>query len=144
MRGAMAIRDLGRAVVLLLARAAIAALFLYTGWKNIGDLDATAARVAAQGYPAPQVTALVAALAQLLGGISVGLGVLFPLGVLSLVLFLAFATWSFHVPGFRAGDFLQGVQTFKNLSILAALLVLLTTGPGPWSFDRIVLKRGKG
>lgn len=132
----MALRDSGRSLALLFARLAVAALFAYAGWKNLGQLDGTTAKLAAAGYPLPRVMAAVSAAALLGGGASVGLGALTNLGVVTLLLFLVPATWTFHVVPARAGSSVEIVRTLNNVALMGGLVLLWLSGPGPYSIDR--------
>lgn len=139
----MALRDTGRALGLLVARCSLGALFLYTGARAILDFGSFAERIGNAGYPAEKVVAALAVVAQVAGGISVVLGALTPLGCLALVLFLLPTTYSFHLPGLRAGDVRETIQTLKNLALVGGLISLWFAGPGPLSVDRQLLKRGR-
>jgi putative oxidoreductase len=127
--------DAGRSVGLGIARVCIAALFIYTGFMGIQHTAQTAEGLAAMGYPAPNVLAMVAAAAQLAGGISLLVGLLTPLGCIALILFLLPTTYSFHLPGLLKGDPRQTVDTLKNLAIVGGLIAMLFTGPGRFSID---------
>jgi putative oxidoreductase len=133
----------GRSFGLLIARVLLAALFLYTGYSSIGHIDATAAKLAASGYPAPKILAIVALAAQLAGGASLLLGLLTPLGCIALILFLLPTTYTFHIQDALAGDTRQLIEAGKNLAIVGGLIALLFTGPGSISVDgRIMGAKG--
>ncbi|MBI4511165.1 MAG: DoxX family protein [Deltaproteobacteria bacterium] len=136
----MAFRDSARSFLLLLARLCVAAVFLYTGYRNIGKIDATAGRLAELHYPVPKIMAIVAVLAELGGGLSLAFGAFMRAGCLALILFLLPTTYSFHVPGMLAGDSMQAIQALKNLAMIGGILALSFAGPGGWSWDR----RGQG
>ncbi len=129
----------GRSFALLLARIGLAALFLYTGFLAIQRTGATAQQLEGLGYPVPNVLAIVAAIAQLAGGLSILLGALTPLGCISLILFLLPTTYSFHLPGLLKGDQMQTIEALKNLGLVGGLLALLFTGPGRFSVDGRVM-----
>lgn len=133
---------MGRSITLLVARCALAAIFLYTGWEALFGLSGVAHQLAAKGYPAPKVFAVLAAMAQLLGAISLILGALTPLGCLALALFLVPATWSYHLRPALDGDRSQIIATLKNVAILGGLLALWQSGPGSISVDARWLRRG--
>ena len=132
--------DAPRSVGLVIARVCMAALFIYTGASSIQHPGHTAESLAAMGYPAPTVLAVIAAVAQLAGGVSLVLGLLTPLGCIALILFLLPTTYSFHVPGLLKGDPRQTIDTLKNLALIGGLIALLFTGPGRFSIDG---RRGK-
>lgn len=141
----MALRDAGRAAVILVARLSLAAIFLYAGWKGLFRIEDTASTLTGKGVPAGTVLAILAAAAGLLGGAALALGAYTSLGCVALLLFLIHTTYSFHLPGARSGDFSQTVQTLKNGGLMAGLMLLWILGPGAASVDRVVRKKvGRG
>jgi putative oxidoreductase len=132
----MSFGDFGRNIGLLVSRLALAAVFLYTGYRDIGHIDETALLLIQKGYPMGKVLAIVAALAEIGGGLSLALGMFTTIGCTALILFLVPTTVSFHLPGALARDPVQLQQALKNLAILGGLLAILTAGPGGWSIDR--------
>jgi putative oxidoreductase len=139
---------MGRSIGLLFARCALACLFLYTGWESLFHLSGVAADLQAKGYPAPKVFAVVATAAELLGGLSLILGALTPLGCLALILFLVPTTYSFHLaPALHAsGDAQrsQMISVLKNLGLIGGLIALYFSGPGSLSVDARWFRRGDG
>ena len=133
----------GRSLAILFFRVAVAALFLYTAYLDVQHLGGLSDTVAKAGYPAPKIMAILSLVARFAGGASLLLGALTPLGCLSLMLFLGLVTYSFHFPGARAGDPMQMVDLWKNLSIFGGLWVILAVGPGRFSLDARML-RGAG
>jgi putative oxidoreductase len=129
----------GRSVGLLIARVLLAAIFLYTGFNAIQVTSQTTEQLTSMGYPVPKILAIVATVAQLGGGASLLLGLLTPLGCISLILFLLPTTYSFHLPGLLKGDQMQAIEALKNLAIVGGLIALLFTGPGRFSFDGRVM-----
>jgi putative oxidoreductase len=125
----------GRSFGLLLARVGLAAIFLYTGFNAIQITGQTAEKLATFGYPVPNILAIVAAIAQLAGGVSILLGALTPLGCIALILFLLPVTYSFHLPGLLQGDSGETINALKNLGLVGGLVALLFTGPGRFSID---------
>jgi len=125
----------GRSIGLLLARIGLAAIFLYSGFGNVQHTAATAEQLAQLGYPVPNVLAIVAAIAELGGGISLLLGALTPLGCIALILFLLPTTYSFHLPEMLKGNQMQTIEVLKNLAMVGGLIALLFSGPGRFSVD---------
>ena len=121
----------------LLARLAVAAIFVHGGWGKLGALDGTAAYIAAKGLPAAEAGALFAALLELGGGLAIALGVGTRWAALALALFLVPATWFFHNPvGLEgAAAQMQMIHAYKNLAIAGGLLAFTAFGPGPLAFD---------
>ena len=132
----------GHSFGLFVVRIALSGIFLYTGFENVQQIGETAAQLAKLGYPVAHVLAVVAAIAELGGGISILLGALTPLGCIALILFLLPTTYSFHVPGLLAGDPRQIVETLKNAAIIGGLIGLMFSGPGRYSIDGRIMNGG--
>lgn len=133
----------GRGVGLLLARICLAGIFAYTGFLNVQTTGETATRLASMGYPAPNILAIVAVAAQIGGALSLLLGILTPLGCISLILFLLPTTYSFHLADALKGNQDQIIQCLKNMAIVGGLIALMFSGPGRFSFDGRVMKGGR-
>lgn len=125
----------GRSLALLLARLGLCAIFLFSGFHNIQHTGETAGQLASWGYPVPNILAIVAAIAELAGGISVLLGALTPLGCIALILFLLPTTYSYHLPGLLKGDGMEAINFLKNLGLIGGLIALMFSGPGRFSVD---------
>ena len=121
----------------LVARLAIAAIFIHGGWGKLGALDGTAAYIASKGLPAAELGALLAALLELGGGLAIALCFGARWAALALAIFLVPTTWLFHSPvGLEgAAAQMQMIQVYKNLAIAGGLLALATFGAGPLAFD---------
>jgi putative oxidoreductase len=133
----------GRGVGLLLARICLAALFAWTGFHNVQQTGQTATALAGMGYPAPNILAIVAVAAEIGGAVSLLLGVLTPLGCISLILFLLPTTYSFHLHQALEGNSDQILNCLKNMAIVGGLIALMFSGPGRFSFDGRVMKGGR-
>lgn len=130
----------GRGVGLLIARICLAAIFAWTGFNNVQHTGATATQLAAWGYPVPNILAIVAVAAEIGGALSLLLGLVTPLGCISLILFLLPTTYSFHLAQALEGNPEQITNCLKNLAIVGGLIALLFSGPGRFSFDGRVMK----
>ncbi|KUL35678.1 DoxX family protein [Streptomyces sp. NRRL F-4489] len=103
------------------------------GWFGGPGLGPTGQFFAANGYPAGRTMALVAGLAETLGGLGLALGLLTPLAAAALIGTMINALglrWGsgFFVP--------QGVE--YEVVLLAVFGALALTGPGRWSVDRFL------
>jgi putative oxidoreductase len=126
-----------REALVLLGRALMAYLFIPSGWAKLVGFSGTAAYIASQGVPLPEVAAAIAVAGEL------GLGLLLLLGwrtrwvALGLAAFIAVITPIFHgywnVPD--AQRMMQKINFDKNLAIMGGLLALSAFGPGRWSVD---------
>lgn len=121
----------------LVARLAMAAIFVHGGWGKLGNLDATAGYIASKGLPAAELGAIVSALLELGGGLAIALGLGTRWAALALAVFLVPATWFFHSPlGLEAtAAQMQWIHVYKNLAIAGGLLAFTAFGPGPLALE---------
>jgi putative oxidoreductase len=121
----------------LVARLAVAAIFVHSGWAKLGALAETSGALAAMDLPAPQALALAAALVELGGGLALALGFRARWAALALAAFLLPATALFHSPAGldAAAAHLQVIHVYKNLAIAGGLLAFASFGPGPLALD---------
>lgn len=121
----------------LVARLAVAAIFVHGGWGKLGGLEGTAAYIASKGLPAPELGALFAALLELGGGLAIALGLGTRWAALALAIFLVPATAFFHNPVGLDGAAaqMQWIHVYKNLAIAGGLLAFTAFGPGPLALE---------
>jgi putative oxidoreductase len=133
-----------RHLTALLARIALSAIFLVSGWAKLTDPAAAVGYMNTQGVPDAQVLVYVAGMAELLGGLSLMFGFLTRIGALGLFAFLAVTNFYFHDFWNLTGmeEKMQMVQFMKNLAIMGGLLMIGASGAGRYSLDAIV--RGGG
>jgi putative oxidoreductase len=118
--------------MLLVARLAIASLFLPSGVSKLLGLSGFAASLAAKGVPYPEVLAFVGAATEVVASVTLVLGVAPRLTSLALVAFTVVATlishsyWGFPETARQA----QQTQFFKNVAIIGGLLFYFASGPG--------------
>jgi putative oxidoreductase len=130
----------GRGLGLLIARICLAGIFGWTAFHNVQNTGETATQLASMGYPIPNILAIVAVAAEIGGALSLLLGLLTPLGCLSLILFLLPTTYSFHLPQALQGNGEQVAACLKNLALVGGLIALMFAGPGRFSVDGRVMK----
>ena len=117
----------------LVARIAIAVIFLNSGIGKISNFAGTQQAIAGAGLPiAPVVTVFTIAFL-LLGSISLILGYKVRIGAGLLIAFLVPATMVFHNPIVDAAEM---TQFLKNLAIIGGLLMVFAYKSGPISLDR--------
>ncbi|MEO1673201.1 MAG: DoxX family protein, partial [Cyanobacteria bacterium J06631_2] len=120
----------------LLARTYHATIFLWSGINKILDPNASLEKMSAQGMPLTSFLLVGAIALEILGGLSVLLGIKARWGAAMLVIFLVPATLIFHT------DFsteLEQAMFLKNLAMLGGLLMLIQHGGGSfvlWQADR--------
>ena len=124
---------------LLLLRLAVGALLLVHGVPKLSDPGGATGMAASLGVPAPDVAGWLVVLGE------VGLGSLLLLGLLTrvagglLVLQMAGVWLLAHAP---QGFLVDGQVNGENALLFAAVgLLLLFTGAGRWSADRVLLRR---
>jgi putative oxidoreductase len=122
---------------LLLARICLAAIFLLGGISKFMDYNGTAAYMASYGIPMVPFFLVAAALIEIIGGLSLLLGLKTRWGAGLLLLFLIPVTGILHAfwsaaPGEQA---MQMINFFKNLAIFGGLLYVLCWGAGEFSMD---------
>ncbi|RSS76649.1 DoxX family protein [Streptomyces sp. WAC06614] len=103
------------------------------GWFGGGGIEGTGQFFEMSGYPSGEAMAVVAGLAETLGGLGLAVGLLTPLAGAALVgtllnVLAVKGTGSFFAP--------KGVEYELLLTAVAAALTL--TGPGRWAADRFV------
>jgi putative oxidoreductase len=113
--------------VLLIARALLSALFIWSGINKILDPAGTQQYMAAYGMPWTSVFLVAAIVTELGGGLSVLLGYRSRLGAAVLALFLIPATLIFHT---NFADPIQQIMFMKNLAIFGGLLMIVQLGSG--------------
>ena len=116
----------------LVARTAIALIFLHSGLGKLSNFSGTQEQIASAGLPLAALVAVFTIAFQLLGGASLILGYKARIGVGLLLAFLVPATLVFHNP---IADPTQMIQFLKNLAIIGGLLMIATYGSGPVSLD---------
>lgn len=111
----------------LLARIFLSAIFLWSGINKILHPAITQENMSAHGMPLTPVFLVAAIALEILGGLSVLLGIKTRWGAAMLIVFLIPATLIFHT------DFsteLEQAMFLKNLAMLGGLLMLICYGGG--------------
>jgi putative oxidoreductase len=124
-------------LALLMGRVFVAALFLPHGFHKLMNFWSFAASLGAKGVPYSNAIAVLAVVAEILGPLTLILG-LWPRGtalVLAVLTILKIATT------YRSGwgaIFLprRNMELYRNLAILGGLLFYFVSGPGAWSLGR--------
>ena len=125
---------------LLIARIAMGAIFLWSGFGKLGSLTEFTAGMLERGVPFAQVLAPLGAAIEFAAALALILGVWTRLAASALAVFTVVATLIAH----RFWDFpaqdqrLQTIQFMKNLAIFGGLAAVIATGGGRFSIDRIL------
>jgi putative oxidoreductase len=129
--------------VLLIGRILIGWLFLASAWAKLGNIAGFAAYLRNLKVPAPEFWSWVGALAELVIGVTLVLGVATRYGALLCALFLIVATALAHryweYPAAQLNN--QYNHFLKNIAIFGGALILFVTGAGRYSVDRMLSKR---
>jgi putative oxidoreductase len=107
------------------------------GWQKLTDYSGTLAYFSHEGVPLPSVAVWIAVIMELGGGIALILGFLTrPLSLLLALYTLATAIIGHHFWTMFGMERVEAeINFFKNVSIMAGLLLLYLTGPGRYSLD---------
>lgn len=126
---------------LFVVRLALGVIFAAHGWQKLAldGLEATTAGFEGMGIPLPQVSAPVVALAELLGGGLLILGLFTTVVGLLLAVEMAVAAVVVHLPG---GLFIADGGWELVAALGAGALALAVVGPGSIALDPVL--RGKG
>jgi len=122
----------------LAGRMLLVILFFISGFGKIPGYEGTAAYIASNGLPMPQVLAAISIIVELGGAIAIALGWKTRFAAALLALFMVVITPVFHkfwgVPPDEAA--MQQIHFMKNVSILGGFLLLFAFGPGRYSIDQ--------
>jgi len=129
--------------MILGGRALIALIFVMSGLGKIAGWEGTAGYMTAKGMPAVPFFLGAAIGVEVLGGLSVLIGLKARWGALALFLFMIPTTLIFHSFWSYQGmeHQMQMINFMKNLAIMGGLLVMAAHGPGVISLDSRRKKR---
>jgi putative oxidoreductase len=102
--------------LILLSRALVAAIFLFSGFGKIIGFQAMVAMAGSAGLPLPTVAIGIAIAIEIAGGLAILLGWQVRWASVALFLFLIPATLVFHAAR------MQTIEVLKNLAIMGGLL----------------------
>lgn len=122
----------------LAARICLCSIFIKAGIGKIFEFGSTAAMMANQGLPIPEVLLVFTIAFQLLGGLSLLLGYKVKVGSILLILFLIPATLVFHNPVADPNE----INSFlKNIGLIGGLLMVIYAGAGKLGIDNSTKKK---
>ena len=122
----------------LVGRVLVALIFAWFGYLKLVGFSGTVAYFHRLGFPLPEVSAVLAVVFELGGGVLLILGWKARWVAWAMVVYTVIATavahryWSY--PADQA--FNQMSHFFKNISLIGGLILLAAFGPGPVSVDR--------
>lgn len=127
-------------------RLLLALVFIASGASKIRDWQQPSGMMADRGLPAVNVLLSVAVALEIIGGVSVLLGLYARLGALALLAFLIPVSvvmhnfWAIDEGPERMG---QMINFMKNVSITGGVTLVLALGAGPCSIDSLMKPRPK-
>lgn len=129
-----------RDLALLIARIGIGVVFVAHGWQKFftNGIDATQQAFDAMGVPLPEVSAIVAAVIELVGGFALIAGVATPIVGILLFLDMLGAFFTVHVD---KGIFVSEGGYELVLVLGVASLLIAATGAGRLSVDGLFTRR---
>jgi len=127
-------KDLG----ILIGRILLALIFLKSGIGKVENFSGTAQYMAGYGMPYPSFFLFGAIFFELVGSISVILGLFMRLGAALILIFLIPTTLIFHN---IFVDPKMMIHFMKNASIFGGFLILLAGGGGRYSLDHYLRMR---
>jgi putative oxidoreductase len=125
-------------IVVLVARILLMVLFVMFGWSKLTGFAGTVAYMTSTGAPAPELSAVIAVVMELVVGVALLVGFFTrPLALLLAVYTLGTAIIGHHYWNMTgAMQYDNMIHFYKNIAIIGGLLLLCVTGPGRYSFDR--------
>jgi putative oxidoreductase len=121
------------AVVALLGRVLMSAIFIEGGWGKLTHFSRTVGLMGGDNLPVPSVTAAVVVAVELLGGLAILAGLRTrPVALLLAVYCVATA----FIAHFHPGDTNNMIHFMKNICMAGGFLQLVAWGPGRYSVDR--------
>ncbi len=124
-----------KGLAVLTGRILVVLIFLLSGIGKIFNFEGTTQYMAKVGMPMTTFFGLGAIFLELLGSITVILGYFTRFGAVLLLIFMIPTTLIFHG---NITDPMQKIHFLKNVSMFGGLLVLLVSGAGPFSLDRLL------
>lgn len=122
-----------RSYVSLVGRLLLGMIFVMSGFQKVADPSGTQVFMHAMGITWATTLFYLGAIAiELIGGVSLVLGLWSRIGAVLLVLFMIPTTWIFHS---NFGDPTQTIHFMKNLAMIGGLLYVYVYGPGRLSID---------
>jgi len=121
----------------LLGRIFLSLIFVMSGFSKIGGWEQTAGYMASKGMPLVPLFLVAAILIEVLGGLSVLLGLKAKIGAAALIVFLIPASLIFHNFWTLEGmeQQIQMIMFMKNIAIIGGLLLVIGLGSGPLSLN---------
>lgn len=122
------------AIIQLLARIALAAIFVSFGWSKLSDYAGTVAYMQAMQVDSSLLPLVI--VAELGGGLAILLGFQTRVAALGLAVFSVLTALLFHVGGSDATQqYNNGIHFMKNIGLAGGFLALMLLGADRLSID---------
>ena len=120
-----------------LGRLLMASLFLPAGIAKLTGFAATVGYIASVGMPMPAVSAVIALIVEVAGGIALVIGFGTRTAALVLAVFTLVASFFFHAYWAAPAEqhMIVSLLFYKNIAVVGGLLFLVAFGAGGWSLD---------
>lgn len=129
-------------VCMLIGRLCVCAIFILAGISKFAHFGPSVQEVASKGLPFASILLIIAAIVEILGGLSLLFGYKTRFWATILMLYLIPVTYFFH--NFWSADEahaqLQMIEFLKNLAIFGGLWVIIGVGAGKLSVDGAISK----
>lgn len=126
--------------VSLLARVALALIFIASGWGKLSDYAGTVAYMESMQVSASLLPLVI--FAELGGGLAVLLGFQTRLAALGLAVFSVLTAILFHVGGSDAAQqYNNSIHFMKNIGLAGGFLALMLLGAGRLSIDQLLERK---
>lgn len=128
-----------RDAALLIFRAVLGLIFVAHGWEKlfISGVTETTGQFSAWGVPQPQLSVWITAIAELLGGAFLVVGLLTTFVAGALALLIAAALYFVHLD---SGFFISGGGIEYPLLLIVSLLMIVVFGSGRASVDGVLTR----
>ncbi len=123
---------MNNALILLIARILLAAIFILAGFSKLTAIDGTAGYIGSVGLPFPTLLAWGTAFFEIIAGIAIAIGIQTKLAAYALAAFSIVSAIIFHN---NLGDQMQFILFMKNFAMAGGFLVLSVVGAGSLSLD---------
>lgn len=139
-----AIGSLFQSPLLLALRLFFGISFMLAGWGKLQDISKFADTLLTLQIPSPEIMAWIAALTELIGGAFLAIGFLSRIAAIPLIIVMGVAYATVHVES--VWQFFNNPSLFVKESpfnFLLAALLIFAFGPGVFSLDWLLLRKGK-
>ena len=124
--------------VALVARIALALIFITSGWSKLTHFSGAEAYMASAGVPMIQPLLVLTIIIELGGGLLLALGWKARWAALAFAIWIVPVSLVFHAFWSAAPEQaqMQYIQFMKNVSIFGGMLMVIAFGPGAFALER--------